>query len=546
MTRVAFGNLISSAVDRTNVQTDKLFLLQRQLATGKKIERASEDPELAARTQRISTKIRRDEQRIRSIDLNGRMIAEAETYMTSAIEQLQRLRTLALQAANGTYTTGDMQVIASEVNQQLESLLATANSRSGGRSIFAGAETDTDAFTAIRNGIGEITSVNYSGDSVELELEAGINVPLTWPGDRVFAAGASVLRSTSTNWDGTISSEYADREMAAAFLPSSGVTEGQLRINDVLVGYDLDGNPTTAEGDSLLDLSRKINDANAGVTASVTGVMRGNNTFALPLGNLSALAGFTAGTISVNGQSVSVSGNDTLFTFTDRLNALTSSTGVTAEIYDAAGQLVDGTPALSGATSPLTLRLSGGVEISDDAVGSSNIMQLAGITRVPSQPTGSNLVGTVLQNYALQLTNQRPGTMTIEDASGSLAVDLGLTTAAAETGGGSIFQSLIAMRDALRRGDAAGVRDTNLPEIDAALDAVALTRSEAGVRTNELESQKERLTSIVLNQKEVLSDLEDVDLSEIISELKTQQTAQSAALKSISDLLNLSLLNFLS
>lgn len=546
MTRISFQNLFDGAVDRSRAQTEKLFLLQRQLSTGKKIERASEDPELAARSQRLNARIRRDEQRIRSIDLNEHVVSDAETYMKSTIDQLQRVRTLAVQAANGTYVTGDLNVIAAEINQQLESLVTTANAKSGGNSVFAGAETNRDAFTVVRNGAGDITSVSYSGDSVELQLEAGVNVPLSWPGDRVFAAGSQVVKSTVTTWNGSNSAAHADRELAASMVPSSGQTEGQLRINGVTVGYDLDGNPTTAEGDSLLDLASKINASNAGVSAKVTGVMQGNNTFVLPLTTFGGVAGFTAGTFTVNGHQVSVTANDTLFTLADRINAFSTSSGVTAEIFDAAGNKVDGSPALASATSPLSFRLSGGVKIDDNAVGSTNIMQLIGMTSAPSKSAGTNLVGAVTQSYALQLTNERPGPMTIEDASGSLAKDLGLTSAAAVQSGGSVFSTLIAMRDALRAGNAATVRDTSLPQIDAALDSVGLARAEAGVRTNELDAKREQLQAVVDNQKKALSDLEDVDLSEIITELKTQQTSQSAALKSVSGILNLSLLNFLS
>lgn len=572
MTRVSFQQIFSGGRSTTMLHTNRLFELQRQLATGKKISKASENPEIATRSKNLQSATRRDEQLMRNIENNLRLVGEAETFMESTIDQLHRLRSLAVQAANDVLTTIDRGLIASEINQRLETMLAAGNARSGGRSLFAGAEVDRAAFVAERDGIGEITAVRYAGDDVELDLEARGRVPVTWPGNRVFAAGPTVLTTTNQTWNGSGNSHYADRELGAAMIPSSGSMEGSLRINGVLVNYDLDGAPSGdlidadgdgvhdgvdtdgdgkadaalprggGEGDSLLDLARKINEVAPGVRARVTGVMQGTAT--TPAG---PIVGLTAGDFTLNGESVTVTDQDTIFTIQNRINATSGRTGVAAEVLDAAGNVVDGTPAPG--SDPYRLRFIGGVEIADDAAGASNAMQLLGIT--DGQPSGRNLVGSVTEPYALRLTGERPGPFTIEDASGSLARDLGLVGAtglpetAATVAGGTIFDTLARMRDALRNGDGAAMRATFLPEIDRALVSVEVNRTEAGVRTERLENQKARLETIVLNRKKLLSDVEDVELSEVITELRSQQNAQTAALRAVSDLMKLSLLNFL-
>jgi flagellin-like hook-associated protein FlgL len=562
MTRVSFQQIYSGGASTTLLHTQKIFDLQRQLATGKKISKASENPEIATRSKNLQSATRRDEQVMRNIENNLRLVGEAENFMESTIEQLHRIRTLAVQGGNDTLATADRALIATEINQQLEGLLRTANARSGGWSLFAGAEVAAAAFVETRNGIGEITAVRYAGDDVELDLEARGRVPVTWPGNRVFAAGQTVLSNTTTNttWNGLAASvnptpppmtvsavdsaRYADRELGAVMIPSSGSMEGSLRINGVLINYDLDGDPTSDEGDSLLDLAQKINEAAPGVRAEVRGVMQGIAT--TPAG---PIAGLTAGNFTLNGETIPITTQDTIFTLSNRINATTGRTGVTAEVLDANGAVVDGTPAPGSA--PYRLRLSGGVEISDDASGATNIMQQLGITAVGGQPSGRNLVGSVTEPYALQLTGDRPGPFTIEDASGSLARDLGfigatgLTETGATVAGGTIFDTLVRMRDALRNGDGAAIRETFLPEIDRAFTSVEVNRTEAGVRTERLENQKARLETIVLNRKKLLSDVEDVDLSEVITELRSQQNAQTAALRAVSDLMKLSLLNYI-
>ncbi|PIU48840.1 MAG: flagellar hook-associated protein 3 [Candidatus Hydrogenedentes bacterium CG07_land_8_20_14_0_80_42_17] len=544
MNRVSFSRMVMNSQDYTRLNSEKLLDLQRQLSTGKKIEKASDDPDVAARSKRLQNRLRRDEQLVRNIENTSHMIGEAETQMSSVVEQLQRVRTLTLQAVNAPMTTADMALIATEINQQLEGMLRTGNTKVGGKTLFGGAETDQDAFTAARNGIGEIESVSYQGDDVELGVEMQGVIPITWPGSRIFSKGPMILKNTNQTWNGSSVSNYADREISAAFVPSSGVMEGSMRINGKLINYDLDGNPTSGEGDSLLDIARAINDGDAGVRAEVSGSMQGTTGVSTPLQNFSTeFVGFQNGTIKINGSSMNVTNEDTIFTLANRINSLQANTGVTADVYDANGEKVDGIPNVPEATQPLYLRLNGGVEIEDNGSSDSNIMQILGITSTPPENSGRNLSGNVIENYAIKISGDKPGPFSIEDASGSIVKDLGLTSGVVS--GGDIFSTLISLRDKLREGDSSYARDALLPEIDSAMDSVEVYRTEAGVRTNLLDTRKSRLEEVITNNTKLLSDVEDVDLAEVITELRNQENTQTAALRAVSDVLKLSLLNYL-
>lgn len=569
MTRVSWGRSIGQALYETGAGKAKLFELQKQLASGKAFERASDDPEAVANAQRLRIRIRRDEQVVRNIEVNRRRLEEAETLMAATVEQARRVRTLAVQAANGTYTPGDLQAMAAEVDQQLEALLRTANSRSAGSSLFAGAETDRDAFTATRDSRGRIIAVSYNGDDVDLRIDAGGNVPVTWPGSRVFAAGSTVRASTAAFWGGATAAEYtafqanpvqytsgvsgayANRELSAVYLPSGGSLEGAIELNGVRVSYDLDADPTTGEGDSLLDLAAAINRSNAGVRASITGSMQGREavdgaafgvaTFFSPL--TAQIGGFTAGTITVNGATVSVTADDTVFTLANRINATESASGVTASVVDAAGNVVDGSP--QAGTPPYRLRFTGGVELGDDHAGASNVLQLLGVTAWPALSSERNLVGEVTEPYRLTLTGERPGPFTIRDAGGTLAADLGLSSDAGVVESGTFFATLIRMRDALEAADQETLRDEILSELDLVQQSTEVYRTEAGVRMNRVDAQKARAEAVLVQTRATLAEIEEVDLAEIITELQAQQNTQQAALRSLSTVLNFSLLNFL-
>ena len=548
MARISNSQIFASANNYSRLGAEKLFNLQRQLATGKKIQNASDDPRVATQSLRLNTKIRRDEQQVRNIDTNKQSLQEAEEITKSVITTLQRLRDLALQGVNASYTTADQSRIAVEINQHLEGLIRLGNTKSFGNSVFGGAEIHQDAFTVARDGSGEITSATYQGDEIELEIDADGRIPITWPGNRVFAAGQTTVTSNLTTFNGSTVSNYADREIAASFIPTSGVVDGALKINGVRINYDLDGNPTTGEGDSLLDLAASINRAEAGVKASVTGVMQGNSTVNT---NSFATAAFTpagvatAGTFTLNGQTITATTEDTIFTLANKINAQFSGTDVTAEVLDAGGNVVDGTPGVAGATSPFRLRFTGGVEIDDTSAGTTNtnIMRLLGVTN--GVASGQNLIGSVTTNYQLSLKGDRPGPFTIEDASGSLAADLGLTSSSNITGGGLLFDAVVKLRDSFRIGDSAEVYNNVIESLDDALQSVEIVRTEAGVRTNRMDIQRNRLQEVLLNERQLLSNIEDVELTEIITDLQLQRNTNQAALRAAADLMQISLLNLI-
>lgn len=556
--RIAHSRVVSDAAGYASLLSSRLLDLQRKLATGKEVETPSDDPAAFARIRSLKAEVADVDQFGRNQAAGRRVMDQAEATVENLFARVERLRVLAVQAANDTYTTGDLQAIAPEVSEILEDLVALANTRTEDRALFAGSDVRGTPFQAVRDELGAVRSVRYRGDLVELEteIERGALLPTTFPGARAFGAGGQVLRSTVTTFDGSTLSAHADREIAASMLPSSGVVDGSFVINGERIHYDLDGDPTGAEGDSLLDLAGAINDAPAGVFATVTGAMRSTATVADPTALLTTtFGGLTAGTVSLNGTAVSVTANETLATLRDKINVETSRTGVTAEILDAAGNVVAAT--FAPAAGPFRLRLSGGVEIDDAAAGSSNVFRDGGVGLgfTNGAAAGANLVGTVTEPYRLRLENAAHGAIALRDDNGSLLGDLGFIDAsgaeldnfeaAAVVDEGTLFSTAIDFRDALETGDAQTVRTTILDRLDLALDALEMTRVEVGVRENRIDRAAERGAKFRENAIDLASRLEEADLAEVVTDLRQAQTAQEAALKAIAQTLGLSLLNFL-
>ena len=81
--------------------------------------------------------------------------------------------------------------------------------------------------------------------------------------------------------------------------------------------------------------------------------------------------------------------------------------------------------------------------------------------------------------------------------------------------------------------------------LKADLSAIVRVRGETGARVQELESRQNRLEDENLATKSLLSNLEEVDMTEAIARFQTLQTALQASMQTTARVMNLSLLDFL-
>lgn len=93
--------------------------------------------------------------------------------------------------------------------------------------------------------------------------------------------------------------------------------------------------------------------------------------------------------------------------------------------------------------------------------------------------------------------------------------------------------------------DTDALRTTDLQRLDASLDVLNGIRADVGARTNRLAVASSRLSGLALNSTRLLSDVEDADMAQTITQYTTQQAAYSAALKAGANIVQSSLLDFL-
>lgn len=122
---------------------------------------------------------------------------------------------------------------------------------------------------------------------------------------------------------------------------------------------------------------------------------------------------------------------------------------------------------------------------------------------------------------------------------------LGDGTGAAD---GKLLDTLRNISAHLRSGtqaDADALRTTDLQSLDANLDTLDGIRADVGARTNRLSFATSRLSGLQSNATQLLSNTEDADMAQTITQYTTQQAAYNAALRAGANIVQSSLLDFL-
>lgn len=180
---ISTSNFFDRSRDQLLTLSNRVDTLQTQIATGKKVNSASDD---AAAYQQISALNRqKSNNTVDTANLNvaKNLLDQTDSTLTSITAQIQRAQELGVQANSGTLSDNDRAAIAESINGIIQDVLSLANSKDArGQSLFGGT-TSTPAFTQNPDG-----SVSYTGGGSPspIPIGDGRSVAATESGDAVF------------------------------------------------------------------------------------------------------------------------------------------------------------------------------------------------------------------------------------------------------------------------------------------------------------------------------------------------------------------------
>lgn len=513
--RISTSQIYQSALNSLLEQQAQLIRTQQQISTGKRILTPADDPAGAANLLGLGQSLQITQQYQQNINVARTQLAQEEATLGAVGNVLDRLRELALAAANATLTESDRRAIAIEVSQRLNDLDGLANTITpGGEYLFAGYQGLARPFSVDHAG-----NAVYHGDSGQRLLQigpsrqiavndSGVAVFMAIPrGNGSFAALAQAGNAGSGVIDlGSVTGAYAGEAYTISF-PAATAAAVPLSFGD-------------AGGNDELAYSLSINGVEV-YTVSASG------TPAATLGELAAA-----------------------------INAHSGATGVRAAVDGGALYLTNTSP--PGQTIEVAEAMSGASDGDDDTVTGYFGSVLTGATATEaalSYPLGdADAQFYLVQDAAGQVVASGAYTDGERIAFGGVQTRI---TGLPKTGDAfaieparnqDIFATVGGLLHALESG-ATGAALGNavnafLANVDQAMENARAVRAEVGGRLKALDTQAEINEDALLRLETARSGLEDVDYAAAISRFSRQMLGLEAAHKSFVQIQGLSLFNY--
>lgn len=157
---------------------------QNMATTGRKINRPSDNPSGNITTLRMRTKLAQNEQFKDNATTAKSWLEKSEDSLISMGDIMQRVRELAVKAANGTNDEGALKATAEEVDQLLDEMKVLANSQNSDRYIFGGTNTDREIYDG--------TTWDGNSQVMQVEIGEGITTDLNLDGKKIFGIDDTV------------------------------------------------------------------------------------------------------------------------------------------------------------------------------------------------------------------------------------------------------------------------------------------------------------------------------------------------------------------
>lgn len=182
--RVSTSMIFDAGLASIQKQTSALLHTQQQVASGRRMLTAADDPVAMARAMEVEQAQKTNALYLSNQKVAGEGLGLVESSLSSVGELIRSVRTLAVQGGGGTLTDSDRRSIAGEIRQRFAELLGLANATDGnGQHLFSGYMGDTVPFSGSVAG-----GVAYAGDNGQrlLQVSTSRQIAISESGNDVF------------------------------------------------------------------------------------------------------------------------------------------------------------------------------------------------------------------------------------------------------------------------------------------------------------------------------------------------------------------------
>jgi flagellar hook-associated protein 3 FlgL len=201
--RIATANGYNDAIDSLMDRQNALSTTQTDMTSGKRVNKASDDPAAAARSERAQATQARTVATQRAVDASNNAMTLSEGALGDANSLMQQVREALVSAGNATYGDSERSGVADTIAGLRTQLLAIANRTDGsGHYLFGGQSTTVAPFSDTPGGVQFTGTAGASESATSDSLPLSVDGNTAWmtarTGNGVFATSATT--STGSAW----------------------------------------------------------------------------------------------------------------------------------------------------------------------------------------------------------------------------------------------------------------------------------------------------------------------------------------------------------
>lgn len=515
--RISTSTIFDRGIASIQDQTSSLLKINEQMGSQRRILTPSDDPVASARALEVSQSISTNDQfqTNQKAALNGLGLEDSTLHGVGDL--LQHVRQLAVDSGNGSYDNTNRASIANELRSNLQSLLTLANTSDGnGHFMFSGFQGGTAPFATAS---GANAPVVYNGDQGQrlVQIDPSRRIPVSDSGSDVFM--------NVKNGNGTFVAAAAAANGGTGVIDTGTVTDPtKWNAAGLSKNYSVEFRnlPTSVTG-TALGAGQEI-----GVASPSNWSATGQNvTVTFAAGTYTVTDNThqtTSGPIAYAGAPISIQGTGLSFNFAPAAGSTynVSGTNTTYDLVDntTGNSLITGVA--STATGPFPRTYTSGQTISFNNLALPAVGSDYGANVTISGTPGNN------DSFTVKASTNESMFKTIDDLANLLST--GVRSGPAGE----------ADRAALTNGI-----NKALNNLSSDIDKISTVRATVGARLNELDAAQSLSQDVATQQKKNLSDLQDLDFAQAVSDLTKQQTALEASQKAYTRVTGLSLFNFM-
>ena len=188
--RVTNMMIYYNSAQRVADRYENMYVVNQQIASGKRVNTASDDPLDAGNILGYREALNNIDQYKSNVDTGRSWLNYTESALSSAEQVLIEAKTLAEQLASGTYNDDQRSDLTLQAEQLYDQMIQLGNTSVNGRYVFAGFKTDTPPFSR-----DQYFNATYAGDDnvIQVSILQNAKAQINTTGQDVFLDDTNVF-----------------------------------------------------------------------------------------------------------------------------------------------------------------------------------------------------------------------------------------------------------------------------------------------------------------------------------------------------------------